>query len=317
MTQPNQNPKKHSRREVTDMRQQLKNAFPNRAPENRPKALQLPSLEKWKEEGADHINIGRHSSTYLGKFLSPDFHSTFKHHIFDRFTSLLGFWTYVSMPERDDAVRTMDAQRLRRLRSNVTMRDVRHFKLIKADSMYRRVKDRAEVARAMIESTAPFDMYYLTEGVGLRIRSKNAEFYIPIYEEIRKALKENREPNWSWLGETPADRIYEAVMPKNYALDLTVQTQKPRDPKKRPQGRKIEPRKSTEGEAETPVEANAEQKTISVNATPAETEIGAMDTSAAETAAPAEAPLEEPPAPPAEAAPQESAQQADAAASAE
>lgn len=230
---------KHSRREVSSMRQQLGAAFPTNRRQDKKKNYALPPLENWKAEGVDHIRIDRDSSDPLGKYLFPEHYCPFRHHIFDRFTSISGFWLYITLQDRNDIVRDMSGMELAQYRKRSAVRDVPQLRAIIADTYWRRLQTSPQIIKRLEESTLPFDVYFLSEGVGLRIRNRNAPWLVPMFEEIRRAVKEKREPDFDFLKfGRPAD-IYEDVIPK-YGVNLTVEVQKRKKTHKRPQDKKLE-----------------------------------------------------------------------------
>lgn len=229
---------KHSRRETASMSQQLKKAFPEHRRPFRNRHPSLPPIENWVGEGIDHIRIDRNSSDPLGKYLFPEHYSPFRHHIFDRFTSISGFWLYITLQDRDDIVRDMSGTELAKYRKRAAVRDVPQLRAIIADTYWRRLQDSPQMLKRLEESTLPFDIYFLSEGVGLRIRNRNAAWMVPMFEEIRKAVKEKREPDFDFLKSgRPAD-IYEDVIPK-YGVNLNVEVQQRNPKRKRPEAKNM------------------------------------------------------------------------------
>lgn len=125
-----------------------------------------------------------------------------------------GFWQYVSSADRDDRLRHMVSAPARNLGRTLPKRTEPNFKWIIADALFQRVTQSSRTTRLIIESEAPFDMYYLYKtqsGIMTPIRHKDANWMVPIYEEIRKALKENRVPDFSRWGEDPNKELLEVL----------------------------------------------------------------------------------------------------------
>lgn len=171
-------------------------------------------ISSWKGDGIDHINIDFYAETELGKALDFSNKMPFRHHIFDQFNTLEGFWAYIRSEERDDRLRYKVGRELTLLIREQTQRHVKHMKAIIADTMFHRINGNAKLKRMMYENELPFDMYrYNPQGVA--IRRNNHEWIVEAYMEIQAAIQSNREPNFYFLcdpGETPTD-IYESVRP--------------------------------------------------------------------------------------------------------
>ena len=63
----------------------------------------------------------------------------------------------------------------------------------------------------MIESELPFDSYKTLQS-GIRVRFEHTLWVVNAFEEIRKALKEEREPNFAHLMDRDAQDIYSGVL---------------------------------------------------------------------------------------------------------
>ena len=176
--------------------------------------LHLQSPEKWQGDGVDHINIWLQGATELGVCLSFDSQIPFTHSIFGEFTVFTGFWHYIKTTERDDLLRGMWGRRLDEYSKRLTRCIVPNFQAIILDANWQRIQQHPVLMKAMEESTLPFDSYSINPDTHLWKRAPYYNWFIAGCEETRKALKENRAPDWSKFLTTPTNDIYEAVRPK-------------------------------------------------------------------------------------------------------
>ena len=178
-----------------------------------------PSPMKWKADGEDHINIWDNAATELGRYLSHNSELPFKHNIFGKFSSMENFWHYILSDERDDRLRSMRGTTLRIFSRKLTPTKITNFRAIISDSNYQRIKSYASLSKEVAKSKLPFDSYYTNEN-GIRIRPSYFKWLIAGFEEIRKALKEEREPNFAFLLDNPKSEIYQYVIPASPVVEV-------------------------------------------------------------------------------------------------
>lgn len=171
-----------------------------------------PSAMNWKGDGIDHINIGRQAVTDLGFGLSNSSPLDFDHSIFGNFCSMETFWHYIQSKERDDRIRGMKGPVLQKFVEMLTWNSVKNFRAIIMDAHYQRIKQYEALKAELTKSTLPFDCYTINTS-GIRIRPKFFKWVIFGFEEIRAALRENREPNFDILKDIENSGIYDFVIP--------------------------------------------------------------------------------------------------------
>ncbi len=173
------------------------------------------SVDKWVKDGIDHINIWERGNTELGKVLSPSVTIPFNHSLFGHFETMEGFWHYIHSAERDDRIRNMSGTSLKNFARKLSPTRVKHFKALIVDANYQKIKKYKQIVESLKDSTLPFDAYY-TNTVGLRIRHNYSVWLCAGFEEIRKALKEDRDPDFSSFmdNEAPQSEIYDGVIPE-------------------------------------------------------------------------------------------------------
>lgn len=173
-----------------------------------------PNPALWKEDGVDHINVWEDGSSELGPVLSHSSPVSFEHATFGRFSNMQAFWNYIQSVERDDRIRMLSGRHLRQFNKKLTPAKVVNFRAIIMDANYQRVKQYPLIIKGLVESTLPFDCYYIHRESHVRIRPNFFKWLNRGWEEIRAALKENREPDFSFLLDKPGTTIYQFVTPQ-------------------------------------------------------------------------------------------------------
>jgi hypothetical protein len=173
-----------------------------------------PSAMSWIGDGIDHINIGRDAETEFGKLLQNESEISLRHSIFGTFSSVMCFWYYIQSVERDDRIRKLTGHGLSRYIKRLTPARIRNFRAIIIDASYQRIYQTDELYHEMMQSKLPFDCYTVNES-GIRIRNEYAHWLSSGMEEIRNALRNNREPDFSRFKDDRAVDTYFYVLPKN------------------------------------------------------------------------------------------------------
>lgn len=172
-----------------------------------------PSPMKWIADGVDHINIWESAVTELGQVLSHNSQIEFTHHIFGKFSSMEAFWHYIQSEERDDRIRSMAGRSLKNFAKKLNTQRITNFRAIIMDSNWEKIKQHKLLLNAVKESELPFDCYFVDGKSGLRTRPAFFNWLNMGFEEIRKAIKENREPDFTFLLDRKDTEIYEFVKP--------------------------------------------------------------------------------------------------------
>lgn len=179
-------------------------------------SMNLPCADTVGSDGVDHINIYSKAKTDLGLALALSCPLSFRHSVFGKFKSVESFWFYLRTTERDDRIRTMSGGSLRKFAGKLKQQRVVNFCAIFMDANWQKVKQFPEIENEMRDSVLPFEMYYTYRRVnGVRIRPTYAHWMISGFEEIRKALKENREPDFRWLMDNKNIGLLDSVLPKH------------------------------------------------------------------------------------------------------
>jgi hypothetical protein len=148
----------------------------------------------YTKDGIDHINIWFKARTELGRELSHFYYMPFKHPYYGPFNCMEGFWYYIKSVQRDDSLRTLSGYQAKEHGRTLTRRWVDNFKAIIIEANYHKIIQNEDLERKVIESTLPFDHYYLYGDGNIIIRPKGNEWLVEGFEEIRTMIKEGRAP---------------------------------------------------------------------------------------------------------------------------
>lgn len=165
-------------------------------------------------DGIDHINIWDAAETELGEVLSHSYQLKFHHTMFGSFNSIETFWYYIQSKERDDQIRSLSGRILKSFandRSKITICFITNFKAIIADAQWQRISSMQPLVDELVKSTLPFDCYYINAQSGIKTRPIMYKWICAAMEEIRKALKEDRLPDFTFLMDDKSVGIYEFV----------------------------------------------------------------------------------------------------------
>jgi hypothetical protein len=131
---------------------------------------------------------------------------------------MTAFWFYMQSKERDDRLRGMNPIAAVRFGRKMESTRVVNFRAIIADSNWQRIKSKPVLTAMLNRSDLPFDCYRVDYDTGLRIRPPFFGWLLWATEEIRRALKEDREPDFSCLLDEQGSSIYDHVMPRNLGV---------------------------------------------------------------------------------------------------
>ena len=162
----------------------------------------------FKVDGQDHINIWEKGQTKLGQFLSHGSHSPFHHPVLGMFNNVESFWHYIRSQERDDRIRTMNNIGAKKFSTQLHTVKVPNFYAIIMDTNYIKLKEYPEMLTLFKENELPLEMYFIYKDKGVRIRPSFAVWVLEGFKEIKKALNEDREPDFTFLLEKPTDDLY-------------------------------------------------------------------------------------------------------------
>lgn len=188
-----------------------------------------PNVNAIGEDGVEHINIFRQGKTEIGRMLDFDHVQTFEHPQLGSFRSMYSLWYFLKAKITDDRLRKMVASETRRHvheHCGGLRKEVPNFRGVVMHSAYLRIKANKKLTALMVNSSLPFDCYR-TMPSGIRERLDMAYWVASAYEEIRTALKEKREPDFSPYLDKRGSDLYEGVL-KQILPAITVETPRPK-----------------------------------------------------------------------------------------
>jgi len=222
------------------------------------------------EEGVDHINISIQSNTRLGKLLDPAYLKTINYRYIGKFNSVMSLWYWVRSPQLDDNYRRLTGHKLKMYAeaNNVFANYVPNFKAIIAKATWLKIKSYPNILKEIkeLDPKIKFYSYRVVKSSNLRICTNYAVLIIDIADEIVKAVKEDREPNFDLFVDKPhlAGLDYlEGVLLKILPMEKIEEMKK----------QEVEAEAESEAEAETEAETEVEVEPETEAEVEAETEV--------------------------------------------
>lgn len=153
------------------------------------------------EEGKDHINISIQSNTRLGKIFDPAYLKVINYKHVGKFNSVLSLWYWVRSPTLDDNIRRLTGRNLKMYAktNGVFNNYVPNFKAIIATATWLKLKSYPNIIKEIkeLDSNIKLLSYHVVKSSNLRVCTNYSALIIDIASEIIKAVKEDREPDFS------------------------------------------------------------------------------------------------------------------------
>lgn len=143
-------------------------------------------------DGINHINAHTIGKTELGRLLAHFTHTPFIHPFFGPFDSMEGFWYYMRSPVKDNKLRYMSGSSAKEYGKKLPSAYYDDFWEDIIAANYQKVIQNEEIHRMMLETTLPFQSYYLHGPLKVVTPTRDDHRFTSGLEEIRQALKENR-----------------------------------------------------------------------------------------------------------------------------
>lgn len=147
-----------------------------------------------EREGVDHINIDIRSKVELGRMLSIASDGMFEHPEHGVFLSMNGFWHWMRSGMIHDDLKGLSAKEARHVGKDKPFIYHEDFTTNVVEALYYRTKQTVRIRREIVESTLPFDQYYIQARVlhpdldGIVVRPDSSAWISYGYEHIRKLL---------------------------------------------------------------------------------------------------------------------------------
>lgn len=161
----------------------------NTALEKLPALLTPREPSKPEDDGRTHINISSNGATQLGRDLTHFAAIPFIHPIYGPFKTMEGFWHYIKGQDPDDAFRTLTASKAKQYaKDRITVKRPNFINIVK-EANFHKIEQNEVLKQLMIDSTLPFEYYYLYGPEQLKILPGHAPWLCSSFEEIRRMLK--------------------------------------------------------------------------------------------------------------------------------
>lgn len=161
------------------------------------------SPNNYGSEGEDHINISIHSKTRLGKILDPGYIKVINYPIIGKFSSVKSLWHWLQSDTRDDKIRKLVCESLviYARENKLYGKNIPNFKAIMGYATWLKLKEYPDILKELKElpENIVFLSYYTHKANKLRIVNSYGKILIDSVNIIRRALKEDIEPDFSKL----------------------------------------------------------------------------------------------------------------------
>jgi hypothetical protein len=155
------------------------------------------------KDGIEHINIDMRARTELGRMLSSLYYAPFNHPLFGPFNSMEAFMAWIRSVNPSNSIRELSGMEARWANKAAKGPFLEDFDAIVEEANFYKISQNSEMRRLMLESTLPFDHYYIyqttnkeTEDLmsGLFIRPASSPTVTGYFEHVRELLKTGRHP---------------------------------------------------------------------------------------------------------------------------
>lgn len=165
-----------------------------------PPMHQPVAVNRLQKDGVDHINIHPHARTKLGEALSTVGNIEFRHPQYGTFNNIIGLEMWLCSTDQPDRFRRMAGRELLKLRRTLTDRvRINNYRHVVLTSTWMKIKSSLALMEDMKRCALSFDYYYYERvemGEPIRVRAVEYDWLCPAMEEMRKALLEEREPDF-------------------------------------------------------------------------------------------------------------------------
>lgn len=154
----------------------------------------------FKGELEDHVNLSVHSKCKLGKLFDPNYIKIINYPYIGKFNSVMSLWYWLNTNGENDKIRKYVGKELftavkdkKPYRGNIV-----NFRAIIGYATWLKVKEYPDLLKELKELPDSISLisYHIDRSNKLRLRTAYSNIIISVAEEIRSALKENRQPNF-------------------------------------------------------------------------------------------------------------------------
>lgn len=161
------------------------------------KAYMKPNT--FKVELEDHLNVSLSSSNKLGRFLDPGYGHYFDYPGLGPFRSPLNLVYWLRDPSKNDLLRGLKRRDLNKVIYGNRFPKLSNHQAILLKAMEIRLRTRGDLIKMIKELPDKFEIlsYKVHPVTKIRITTGYASIVIPVVEELIKAVKEDRDVDYS------------------------------------------------------------------------------------------------------------------------
>lgn len=201
------------------------------APQVKTRQAQLPRTSDIGVDGINHVNIWEEGETILGRALSHMAKLPFTHSTLGAFESIEGLWYYVQAETPDESLRTKSGFQALSAGRKVKTKQVADFRVIIANANWEKVNAYPDIMQMVMDCNLHFEKYYFKIEPATaskpeyysRQRTVNSPWIIGMFDEIRYALINNKQPDFEFLSDHEQHRIQNAFRAQGSNVDLFSQ----------------------------------------------------------------------------------------------
>lgn len=201
------------------------------APQVKTRQAQLPRTSDIGRDGVHHINVWEEGETILGRALSHMAKLPFTHSTLGPFESIEGLWYYVQAETPDETLRTKSGFQALSAGRKVKTRPVADFRIIIANANWEKVNAYPDIMQMVMDCNLHFEKYYYKVEPATahkaeqqsRQRTVNSPWIIGMFDEIRYALINNKQPDFDFLSDAEQQRIQTSFRAQGSNVDLFSQ----------------------------------------------------------------------------------------------
>lgn len=185
--------------------EQPRNPQAAKKPAPAPEVMEINSPLGYKKDGHDHINIGTGAQSPLGRRLSQNYAALFVSSDAGPFLTITGYWFYLLSEDHDDQFRDKRHDAVRRLADKKhLLSKLSGFQEKIARAYWDKINQLPGLRDEVAACELPFEAYYIYGEADPRfpnaqhsIAERSAKWLVPFFDEMRTAIRENREPNYA------------------------------------------------------------------------------------------------------------------------
>lgn len=168
----------------------------------------LPKVNNDEIDGVHHFNVHHHGKSDLGKALSMHSEYPLIHPKYGSFKTVFGLIAWLSNPNQPDSYRQASAKDVDAALKKTDKTHLPDFGYQVMWATWYKIKSHPKIENWLRESELRFEHYFIQKplhpvtgkrGDPLRVRNNSSVWMISGMEELRRAVKENREPELDFI----------------------------------------------------------------------------------------------------------------------